>query len=130
MNTIAEKPIADSGERRSFTTGAQRDRGALKGRPDLRMIHALQRVDLHSEKGAVKYAARNWEKGMPLSEFYNSAQRHMDKLIAGYDDEDHEAAAAWNILALIETRHRIRLGLLPKELDDLPATFAGTKPTF
>lgn len=132
---IARKPedaeIKDSGERRTFQTGAQRDRGTMKGAPILRAVHALNRYDRWNEKGARKYAARNWEKGMPLSEFYNSAQRHLDKLIAGYVDEDHAAAALWNVAHLIETKHRIDIGLLPKELDDLPTTFAGvTMPSF
>lgn len=122
--------LKDSGQRRKFQTGAVRDRGALKGRPDLRAVHALQRYDLHNEKGAAKYDARNWEKGMPLSEFFNSAQRHAEKLLAGYTDEDHEAAWAWNVLHFIETKHRIKIGLLPKDLDDMPKTFAGLDPNF
>jgi hypothetical protein len=122
--------IKDSGERRTFDTGAQRDRGTMKGRPDLRAVHALNRYDRWNEKGAKKYAARNWEKGMPLSEFFNSAQRHMDKLLAGYTDEDHAAAALWNIKHFLETEYRIEQGLLPKELDDMPKTFAGHTPPF
>ncbi len=122
--------LKDSGERRVFGTGAQRDRGQLKGRPDLRPVHALHRLDLHMEKGAKKYAARNWELGMPLSEFYNSAARHAEKLLAGYTDEDHEAAWLWNVACFIETRERVAAGLLPAELDDMPRTFAGKEPGF
>lgn len=122
--------LKDSGERRQFETGAVRDRGALKGRPDLRAVHAIHRYDLHNEKGARKYAARNWEKGMPLSEYFNSAQRHADKLLAGYTDEDHEAAWLWNVMHFIETKHRIKMGLLPAELDDMPRTFEGKEPGF
>ena len=127
---VTQTALKDSGERRTFDTGAQRDRGGLKGRPDLRAVHALHRYDLHNEKGAAKYAARNWEKGMPLSEYYNSAARHAEKVLAGYTDEDHEAAWLWNVMHFIETRHRIRAGLLPKELDDMPSTFAGLDPEF
>jgi hypothetical protein len=125
-----EHGLKDSGERRQFSTGAVRDRGALKGRPDLRAVHALQRYDLHNEKGAAKYSARNWEQGMPLSEFFNSAQRHADKLLAGYTDEDHEAAWVWNVMHFIETKHRIAVGLLPSELDDMPKTFENQEPKF
>ena len=96
----------------------------------MRAVHALQRYDLHNEKGARKYAARNWEMGMPLSEFFNSAQRHADKMLAGYTDEDHEAAWLWNVMHFIETKHRINLGMLPAELDDMPKTFAGKEPNF
>lgn len=122
--------IKDSGERRTFDTGAQRDRGTMKGRPDLRAVHALQRYDLHNEKGASKYQARNWEKGMPLSEYYNSASRHQEKLLAGHQDEDHAAAWLWNVMHFIETQHRIAIGLLPPELDDMPKTFVNNNPGF
>ena len=122
--------LKDSGSRRNFDTGAQRDRGELKGRPDLRPIHALHKFDVHTEKGAIKYDARNWEKGMPLSEYYNSATRHAEKLLAGYTDEDHEAAWLWNVMCFIETKHRIEVGILPKELNDMPTTFAALEPNF
>lgn len=127
----AEDRIKDSGERRSFGTGAVRDGSAeTKGAPHLRPVHALQRLDKHMQLGARKYESRNWEKGIPLSVFFDSAQRHADKLLAGYDDEDHEAAWLWNVACFIETRHRINAGLLPVELADMPDTFAGKTPGF
>jgi hypothetical protein len=122
--------LKDSGERRTFETGAQRDRGKLKGRPDLLPVHALQKLAVHFEQGALKYDARNWELGMPLSEYFNSANRHGWKVIAGYTDEDHATAWLWNVAAFVETRERIKLGLLPKELDDMPTTFAGLEPNW
>ena len=127
---MVNNDLKDSGERRQFSTGAVRDRGALKGLPALRAVHALHRYDLHNERGSIKYAARNWEQGMPLSEFFNSAQRHADKLLAGYNDEDHEAAWLWNVMHFIETKYRIDAGILPKELDDMPYTFQNQEPTF
>ena len=57
---------------------------------------------------------------MPLSWFLDSALRHSFAALEGQDDEPHASAAAWNWLCLIETRARIREGLLPAELDDLP----------
>jgi hypothetical protein len=122
--------IKDSGERRIFDTGAQRDRGQKKGFPHLRAVHALNVYDRHNQNGAEKYKQRNWELGMPLSEYWNSAQRHADKLLAGYDDEDHEGGWIWNVAHFIETKHRIKVGLLPKELDDMPNTFQGLNPNF
>ena len=38
----------------------------------------------------------------------------------GSRDEDHMAAAAWNILCLMETEYLIKLEILPEELNDLP----------
>jgi hypothetical protein len=35
-------------------------------------------------------------------------------------DEDHLAAAAWNVMAMIHTEERVAAGLLPDGLDDLP----------
>lgn len=58
---------------------------------------------------------RNWEKGMPFSRYIDSAKRHLDKYIMGMTDEDHLAAAAWNIFAIM---HHQELG--QTELDDMP----------
>jgi hypothetical protein len=123
--------LKDSGSRREFSTGAVRDAGGIeKGRPSLRPVHAIRRLDLHMGQGAKKYSARNWELGIPLSVFYESCQNHLDKLLAGYIDEDHAAAALWNIACFIETEHRIKVGVLPFELDDMPHTFANLNPEF
>jgi hypothetical protein len=122
---VTAEGLKDSGERREFPSGAVRDRGTLKGRPDLMCYFADMREAVWFEKGALKYVVRNWEKGMPLSEFYNSAWRHMEKWKAGFVDEDHLAAARWNISCAIETEERIKRGILPAELDDLPHTYAG-----
>jgi hypothetical protein len=113
-------PVKDSGERQKFDTGSQRDTRDGKGRYDLLMCHAIYMVARQLEEGAKKYNERNWEKGQPLSRYMDSALRHLFKHLEGYRDERHEVAAAWNILALIETKNKIDKGLLPKELDDLP----------
>lgn len=112
--------IKDSGTRRSYQTGAVRDGATGKGRFDLLPYEALYEYALHSEMGAVKYDARNWEKGIALSVFLDSAARHLYKLVAGWDDENHAAAVMWNMGSFIATRSRIKAGILPKELDDLP----------
>lgn len=124
--------IKDSGDRREFVSGARRDRGDGKQfrRYDLLPVHAMHRLAMHYGKGAAKYEARNWEKGMPLSEFHNSAEAHRMKLLAGYDDEPHLDAWLWNVACFVETAERIRLGLLPAELDDMPKTCAGLTPQF
>lgn len=58
---------------------------------------------------------RNWERGMPFSRYVDSAKRHLDKFIMGMTDEDHLAAAVWNLCAIM---HHQELGQL--ELDDMP----------
>ncbi len=112
--------VKDSGVRESFPTGSVRDTRAGKGRYDLLPTRALRRVARHFEAGAIKYGDRNWEKGQPISRYLDSALRHTFNHLEGQRDEDHLAAAAWNILAAIETEERGRIGLLPVELDDTP----------
>jgi hypothetical protein len=114
----------DSGERQQFDTGAVRDAQEGKGRYDLLQVLALRRVAVVLERGAVKYDARNWEKGMPLSRFVDSALRHLMQYVEGRRDEDHAAHAAWNLLSLVQTEEMIQRGLLPAELDDLPSYIA------
>jgi len=110
----------DSGQRQEFTTGAQRDVSSGKGRYDLIPRAALHRLAQLFERGAVKYAARNWEKGMPLSKFMDSGLRHAFQANDGQVDEDHLIAAAWNFLCAAEIQERVKAGKLPKDLDDLP----------
>lgn len=114
--------VVDSGERREFTTGARRDMGKGKGRFDLVPFYSLFRLAIHYENGSVKYGDNNWQKGMPLRQYLDSAGRHLYKYLGGMRDEDHMAAVAWNIFGYMWTENEIRAGRLPKELDDLGAT--------
>jgi hypothetical protein len=115
--------VKDSGERQNFDTGSVRDTNIGKGRFDLLPPYALLRLAQHYENGAVKYGDRNWELGQPLSRYLDSAIRHLMKALMGLEDEDHFCAAGWNILSIVETQMRIKLGLLPEELDDLPTVY-------
>ncbi|NDB34183.1 MAG: hypothetical protein EB023_02305 [Flavobacteriia bacterium] len=112
--------VKDSGQRQEFETGSVRDTNENKGRFDLLPPYALFMWARQLEEGAKKYDSRNWEKGQPLSRYADSALRHLIKHLAGMRDEKHDVACLWNIGAMIETKHRIDKGLLPKELDDLP----------
>lgn len=86
------------------------------GRFDLISPFALARLAKWYELGAKKYSDRNWEKGgIPFSRYLDSAFRHLNKFTMGLTDEDHLAAAAWNIFAIL---HFQELGEL--SLDDLP----------
>lgn len=111
-----KKAIVDSGERINYGEGkAIREPATGKGRFDLITPFGLSRLARWYELGAMKYSERNWEKGMPFSRYLDSALRHLNKFTMGMDDEDHLAAACWNILAII---HHQEIGQL--ELDDLP----------
>jgi hypothetical protein len=106
--------LKDSGQREQYEAGAVRDVRQGKGRFDLISPIALRRLAVVYEKGAEKYAPRNWEMGMPLGRFLDSALRHLNQYKEGHRDEDHLAQAMWNVACMIhfeETR---------PDLDDLP----------
>jgi hypothetical protein len=120
--------LHDSGERQQFATGAVRDRQTGKGRFDLLPPLAMIRLARHFEKGAAKYGDRNWERGIPLSRFLDSALRHLFSYMSGRDDEDHLVAAAWNLLAAMETEERAEAERLPLDLVDIgPGRLGGEK---
>lgn len=115
--------VKDSGERQEFSTGSRRDTSTGKGRFDLIPPYAMHRLARHYENGAAKYGDRNWEKGQPLARYLDSATRHLNRALMGLQDEDHFMAAVWNIMSIVETKKRIEIGILPKELDNLPTTY-------
>lgn len=117
---MSEYRTKDSGKREDFASGSQRDQRVGKGRYDLLTPIAIRRLVGVYERGAEKYAERNWEKGQPLSRYLDSALRHLFQHLEGYRDEDHLAQAAWNVFSMIHTEECVRRGLLPQELDDLP----------
>lgn len=109
-----------SGETQEFASGAHRDKQTGKGRYDLISVFALREIARVYEDGARAYGDRNYERGMPLSRFLDSAFRHLLQCLEGKDDENHAANAAWNIMGFIHIRELIARGILPKELNDLP----------
>lgn len=129
-----QSKILDSGSRTEFTTGAVRDVQENKGRFDLLQVEIFRQlftgrpfpyrgfwnVALHMEEGCKKYGERNWEKGIPLHCYYNSAWRHLIKHIECWNDEPHARALSWNLLCMLWTIDRIDIGYLPIELQTLP----------
>lgn len=115
--------INDSGDRISYGEGmAIREPTAGKGRYDLISPFATRRLAEWYDLGSQKYEPRNWEKGMPFSRYIDSAKRHIDKFVMGMDDEDHLAAAAWNIFAIMHHQE-----LQQYHLDDMPHYLDGRK---
>ena len=112
--------LQDSGERKTFATGAMRDRGTLKPRPDLIHPFFAERLGLHMARGAVKYLAWNYCKGMPSSEYWVSLNRHVHQAAANDKTEDHLAAIAFNVMGIMYNQEMARRGKLPKEMDDWP----------
>ena len=66
--------------------------------------NTLLRLAVHAEEGAEKYGDLNWQKGIPLMSYFNSAMRHYCKYRAGWKDEPHEIAFIWTLAALLWTR--------------------------
>lgn len=91
----------DTGKRILFKTGAMREPKDGKGRFDLISPHFLRRLAIVGEKGSIKYAPRNWEKGIPVWGCYSAAIRHLCQWMLGMEDEDHLAHAAWNIMMIV-----------------------------
>lgn len=108
-------------------TGSQRDSREGKGRYDLLPARGLKRLSRLFEAGAKKYEARNWEKGQALSRYVDSGLRHTFNYLAGQKDEDHLVAAVWNLICCLDTEERIKDGLLPAKLDDLPGNPTGLR---
>lgn len=116
--------IKDSGTRRKFDTGAVRDMsGADKGRFDLIPWEVIWDLAKHFSKGAEKYGPYNWQKGIPVDSYFDSAIRHMVKHKAGMVDEDHLTAAIWNLVCMAwEERYSPRANSVTEESND------GVKP--
>jgi hypothetical protein len=67
-------------------------------------------VAKHFEEGAKKYGENNWQKGLPLNCYIDSAVRHYLKCLRGDKDEPHDRAFCWNIMCAIWTcRHKPEL---------------------
>lgn len=130
--------LPDSGERESFETGMMREPNMMRGRYDLispiglrRLfnvsggiqtisLYALEQLAIHYERGAEKYAPRNWEKGGYICRYLNSAIRHLSKYICGSRDEDHLSAFVWNVFSIMHTEEMVAAGRLPSKLLDMP----------
>lgn len=108
-------PHIDDGGSRIDYGGCVREGREGKGRYDLITPIGLQRLAHWYELGAMKYGDRNWEGGgMPISHCWDSMVRHAVKYLAGFNDEDHLAAIAWNAFAIMHYEE------LNPELQDLP----------
>ena len=94
--------IKDSGNRRTFESGAVRDIQEGKGRMDLLPWAAIMEVSKHCENGSRKYGEHNVDRGIPTHSLCDSSARHLAKYLDGWDDEPHLLAAAWNLLWAIQ----------------------------
>ena len=74
--------------------------------------------------GAEKYSPNNWRKGMPITEVYESLQRHINAFMAGEDDDEesglsHLGHAFCNLVFMTHIfRHRKHFDDRYKEGDE------------
>lgn len=116
MQATDIKAIKDSGNRTDFGTGAVRDIQKGKGRADLLPIDVMFMLAEYYEAGCQKYGDRNWEKGIPMATYMNSAFRHYFKELRGDTDENHAIAMIWNMCCYLQTKIWIEKGILPQFL--------------
>jgi len=84
-------------------------------------LSAVLEVSKHYEEGCLKYGDRNWEKGIDLHCYIDSAVRHYIKLLRGDVDESHERAVMWNLMCAVWTAEH------KPELNDLPCVKSNDK---
>lgn len=61
----------------------------------------LLEVSKHFEEGAEKYGENNWQKGIPVERYIDSATRHYLKCLRIDGDEPHARAFVWNLMCCI-----------------------------
>ena len=84
-----------------------------------RMETIILEVAKHFEEGAKKYGENNWQKGIPVNRYIDSAVRHYLKYLRGDTDEPHDRAFCWNIICAIWTcMHKPDLNDYAKEKND------------
>ena len=99
--------------KRNGTSGSLSQSVCCYARATRKDIFALMLdVAKHFENGALKYGEHNWEKGIPISRYIDSAMRHLMKDLAGETDEDHAAAFVWNCMCAAWTMEHL------PEMDD------------
>lgn len=67
------------------------------------VVTVILDLSKHFEDGAKKYGERNWEKGIPVHSFIDSALRHYLKFLRGDEDENHKISFVWNIVCCLWT---------------------------
>lgn len=104
-----------------------------KPRYDLIPPAFLKALAAHFAAGATKYGERNWEKGMPWSEYVRAAMGHLNEWCLGNNKDDPDpklpekyvadnlVSAAWNIICLWESQRR-EIG------EDIPAAQFSSLP--
>ena len=122
MNRCTETTLPDGSPVRLFPSGAIRGSSKGRGRFDLvarDFARANRALAIHMERGAAKFGDANWTKGMPESALLESQDRHKNEYCIGDTSEDHLVSMVANALIWLETRERVKAGVLPESLLDV-----------
>lgn len=93
----------------TFEGGGVRQSAMGKGTYKYVPTVALKRISHRYQYGEMKYGATdNFKKGLPTSDCWDSAMRHMIAYMDGDNSEDHLAAAVWNMCAIMEMENNKR----------------------
>lgn len=74
---------------------------------DNQPVDMILEVSKHFEAGAEKYGEYNWQCGIPLWSYKDSAIRHYLKWLRGDNDEPHDRAFVWNCLCYLWTKDNV-----------------------
>lgn len=121
--TAPASGLVDSGERTDLAgTGALRENNYEKQlyRYDLIPPIVIKTLAEHYGRGSIKYADRNWQKGLPISNFYRAIMSHLMKWALNDVSENHLAAILWNAAGILWTEDAVSRGILPYSLLDMP----------
>lgn len=86
----------DTGDTNCLYSALRHFTSAFDGLADM-----LLEVSKHFEEGAIKYGENNWQKGLPVKCYIDSAVRHYLKWLRADDDENHARAFVWNLMCCI-----------------------------
>jgi len=110
-----------------FASGAQRDarkgKGAFHWMP-WDAVFLVSRIYEDGNIGRTKDLEspgddRNWENGMPIQTFVQSAINHLTAYLSGDRSEAHLPQAGWNVINAIQTSIWVYMGWRPASLNRL-----------
>lgn len=85
-----------------YEGGGVREDASTKGTYRTMSPVALTRLSHRYQYGELKYGASdNYKAGLPVSNCWDSAMRHLVAYANGDNSEDHLAAVAWNVMAMM-----------------------------
>ena len=100
---------------KTFVSGARRNDAQRAVRFDLICPSAIERYAKVCQEGSLKYGERNWEKGIPFSNYIDHAINHLMHVLKGSKGEDHLGHALWNIAAAIHNEEACVHGIATRK---------------